>query len=67
MPRTIDRNEVQRLLGQGAQLVDVLPQKEFGDSHLRGAINIPLQSLNAAATDQLSKDRPLIVYCFDYQ
>lgn len=46
MPRVIDRDEVQRLMDHGAQLIDVLPKKEYAESHLPGAINISLQSLN---------------------
>ena len=67
MPRTIDRNEVQRLMNQGAQLIDVLPKKEYGESHLPQAINVSLQSLDAAAATRLPKEKPVIVYCYDYQ
>jgi rhodanese-related sulfurtransferase len=42
MPNPIDRHEVQRLLDeQHAQLVEVLPEAEFEDEHLPGAINVP--------------------------
>ena len=67
MPRTIDRNEVQRLMNQGAQLIDVLPKKEYGESHLPQAINVTLQSLDEEAAGQLQRDKPVIVYCYDYQ
>ncbi|MBI1886182.1 MAG: rhodanese-like domain-containing protein [Chloroflexi bacterium] len=67
MPVAIDRNEVQRLLDEGAQLVEVLPEQEYGDEHLPGAINIPLKKLDAETTAGLDKDRPVIVYCSDYQ
>ena len=67
MPRVIDRDEVQRLMDHGAQLIDVLPKKEYAESHLPGAINIPLQSLNEKTVAQLRKDCSVIVYCYDYQ
>jgi rhodanese-related sulfurtransferase len=67
MPRVIDRDEVQRLMDQGAQLIDVLPKKEYTETHLPGAINIPLQSLGEKTVTQLRSDKPLIVYCYDYQ
>ena len=67
MPRVIDRDEVQRLMDQGAQLIDVLPKKEYTETHLPGAINIPLQSLDEKTVTQLRSDKPLIVYCYDYQ
>lgn len=55
------------LLGEGAQLVDVLPREEYEDEHLPGAISIPLKELNRQATAQLKRDAPVIVYCHDYQ
>ena len=47
MPTPIDRDQVQRVLAEGAQLVEVLPQEEFEEEHLPGAINIPLKTLDA--------------------
>jgi rhodanese-related sulfurtransferase len=43
MPTAIFRDEVGRLLEEGAQLVEVLPSKEYEEEHLPGAINIPLK------------------------
>jgi rhodanese-related sulfurtransferase len=34
--------------------------------HLPGAINIPLKQLDAYSAAQLDKQRPVIVYCWDY-
>ncbi len=62
MPTNIDRDDVQRLLGEGAQLVEVLPPTEYEEKHLRGAINIPLKSLDRETTAALDRDRPVIVY-----
>jgi rhodanese-related sulfurtransferase len=67
MPTQIDRDEVQRLLAQGADLVEVLPSDEFEEEHLPGAINIPLKELDRETTRQLEQQRPVIVYCHDYQ
>ena len=67
MPTSIDLDEVQRLLEQGAQLVDVLPPQEYHDQHLPGAVNIPLKELNAKTVVRLRRDQPVIVYCYDYQ
>lgn len=67
MPIEIHRNEVRRLVAEGAQLVDVLPAREYEDEHLPGAINIPLKTLDRQTTAQLRRDRPVIVYCHDYQ
>jgi len=67
MPTPIDREHVQRLLAGGAQLVEVLPNAEYEDEHLPGAINIPLKTLDRETTRQLDRGRPVIVYCNDYQ
>jgi rhodanese-related sulfurtransferase len=67
MPTPIDRDGVQRLLSQGAQLVEVLPEAEYEEEHLPGAINIPLKTLDAETTRRLERERPVIVYCNDYQ
>ena len=68
MPTPIDRKEVQRLLAdEDGQLVEVLPPDEYEDEHLPGAINIPLKTLDPETTRRLERERPVIVYCHDYQ
>ena len=67
MPGSLARDEVRRLLEQGAQLVDVLPRQEYEEEHLPGAINIPLKELDRESAAQLKRDAPVIVYCHDYQ
>jgi len=68
MPASIDRDQVRRLIAEeGAQLVEVLPAKEFGEKHIVGAVNIPLKELDQRASRELDRDRPVIVYCNDYQ
>jgi rhodanese-related sulfurtransferase len=67
LPTAVDREQVQELIAQGAQLIEVLPAPEYGDEHLPGAINIPLKQLNRETTRQLKRDQPMIVYCHDYQ
>jgi len=65
MPTEIARHEVQRLLGQGAQLVDVMGRKDFEGSHILGAVNIPLRKLAAEAPNRLESNRAVVVYCHD--
>jgi len=66
MPDSVARKEVRRLLGEGAQLVDVLPSEEYAESHLPGAINIPLKELNRETAERLRRDESVITYCHDY-
>lgn len=67
MPQVIDRDEVQRLLQDGAQLVEVLPNEEYDREHIRDAVNIPLEDFSSESLSQLNPDKPVIVYCWDYQ
>ena len=66
MPTTIFRDGVRELLEEGAQLVDVLPSEEYGESHLPGAINIPLKELDRETTAGLDHEAPVSAYCHDY-
>ncbi|MGH7823993.1 MAG: rhodanese-like domain-containing protein [Candidatus Binatia bacterium] len=67
MAENVNRDEVQTLVHNGAQLVEVLGSKQFEEAHLPGAINIPLWELDRATTAELSKTRPVVVYCNDFQ
>jgi rhodanese-related sulfurtransferase len=55
------------MANEGAQIVDVLPRDEYEESHLPGAINIPLRNLDREGAAGLERDAPVIVYCHDYQ
>ena len=63
----VDRDGVRQLVAQGAQLVDVLAAEEYAEGHLPGAISLPLKQLNAETARRLDHQRPVIVYCHDYQ
>jgi len=65
MPREIDRHEVQRLVAAGAQLVDVMPTAEWEESHIAGAVHLPLKTLVERAPEDLDAARAVIVYCYD--
>jgi rhodanese-related sulfurtransferase len=68
MPTSIDRDEVQRLIAEeDAQLVEVLPASDYEKEHISGATNIPLKELDERAPRELERERPVIVYCNDYQ
>jgi rhodanese-related sulfurtransferase len=61
----ITPEDVQRLTADGAVLIDTLPEGEYAEEHLVGAVNIPLRKLDRQTTAHLAKDAPLIVYCYD--
>lgn len=66
MPKELFRQEVQRLLEQGAQIVEVLESRQYERMHLPGAINIPLWDIEEEAPRQLRRDEPIVVYCNDF-
>jgi rhodanese-related sulfurtransferase len=65
MARQIDLAELERLLAQGAQLAEALPEEEYEDGHLPGAISLPLKQLSPERATVLDRGQPVIVYCWD--
>jgi rhodanese-related sulfurtransferase len=67
MPRQVDRDEVRRLAGDGAHVVDALSERAYRELHIAGALSRPLGELDRKAADELSRDGlPIVVYCNDY-
>jgi rhodanese-related sulfurtransferase len=64
MPVAIEREELQKLTGRGAQLAEVLPAEDYEWAHLPGAVSAPLKELDGQV-GQLDRSRPVIVYCHD--
>lgn len=50
------------LLANGAVIVDVRTKAEYQGGHIKGSINIPLQSLQTGM-GKLKKDKPVITCC----
>jgi phage shock protein E len=67
MSTDVDRFQLQRMVKEGAQLVDVLLAREYVEEHLPGAISLPLKKLDRSTSAQLDRGRPVILYCADYQ
>ena len=60
---SINRTDLLHLLeDDGVQLVDVLPEAEYERSHIPGALNIPLKTLDADSTRHLDRAKPVVVY-----
>jgi rhodanese-related sulfurtransferase len=66
MADRVDITGLRSLLDGGAQLVEVLPEEDYRELHLPGAVNIPLKELDAETTAGLEKSNPVVVYCWDY-
>lgn len=63
MPNVIGREELDRLVADGAQLVEVLPPHAYQHGHLPDAINLPLKSFDPDTIATLDPDRAVVVYC----
>jgi rhodanese-related sulfurtransferase len=66
MAERIEHAELQRLIDDGAQVVEVLPEPEYRELHLPDAVSIPLKELDAETTADLDRRNPVVVYCWDY-
>ncbi len=54
--------DFKELLERGAVIVDVRTPAEFNSGHIKGAINLPLQTLTSNM-GKLKKDKPVITCC----
>jgi rhodanese-related sulfurtransferase len=63
--RSVDLKTMRDPIARRAQLVEVLPEAEYRDEHLPGAINVPLKRLDGVAAGRLNRGRPVLAYCWD--
>ena len=54
--------KLQKLLKDGAQLIDVRSIMEFNQGALNGAINLPINSIQHN-TDSIDQSKPVLLYC----
>lgn len=47
----------------GAIIVDVRTPEEFKQKHIKGAINIPIDTIMKRGITTISKDKELVLYC----
>ena len=60
--REVSREEAQKLVEDGAQLIDVRADHEWEAGRIAGAKHLPLAEL-AERTGELDRDRPVVLYC----
>ncbi len=65
MPRTIGRDRVRELLDQGAQIVEVLEERQYRAAHLPGAVRLAPRDLTRERAAELDPDRAVVLYCYD--
>ncbi|HEX3174561.1 MAG TPA: rhodanese-like domain-containing protein [Solirubrobacterales bacterium] len=60
--REVSRDEAQKLLDEGAQLVDVRADHEWDAGRIAGAKHLPLDEL-VGRSSEIDKEKPVVVYC----
>lgn len=65
MPSNASTEDVQRLLREGALLIDALPEDAYAEEHIEGAINLPIGKIDRQSVAGFDRERPVIVYCWD--
>jgi rhodanese-related sulfurtransferase len=61
-PKEVSREEAQRLIDDGAQLIDVRVDHEWEVGRIAGASHLPLDEL-AQRAGEIDRDRPVVLYC----
>jgi rhodanese-related sulfurtransferase len=60
--KEVSRDEAQKLIEEGAQIVDVRVDHEWEAGRIAGAVHLPLAEL-AERAGEIDKDRPVLLYC----
>ncbi len=61
----VDAWKARELLAAGVPVIDVLPASIYGQEHLPGAVNIPLETFEPSQLAPYDTGAPMLVYCFD--
>jgi len=60
--KEVTREQAQKLIEEGAQLIDVRVGHEWEAGRIAGATHLPLAEL-AERAGEIDKDRPVVLYC----
>jgi rhodanese-related sulfurtransferase len=60
--KEVSREQAQKLIDDGAQLIDVRVDHEWEVGRIAGATHLPLAEL-AERAGEIDKDRPVVLYC----
>ncbi len=58
----VSRDEAQKLIEDGAQVIDVRTDHEWDVGRIAGATHLPLDEL-AQRAGEIDKERPVLLYC----
>jgi phage shock protein E len=54
---------VEKIILEGAKIVDVRTPEEYAEGNYKGSVNIPLSDIPRRLNDFGDKKKPIIVYC----
>lgn len=54
---------IKKLVSEGALLIDVRSPQEYRSTHLKQAINVPINEIDNHLKDLGQKDQKIVVYC----
>lgn len=57
------KDDFKQLVQQGATIIDVRTPAEFQSGHPKGAVNIPLQTIESKIKDIKKMKQPILVCC----
>jgi rhodanese-related sulfurtransferase len=60
--REVSRDEAQKLIDEGAQVIDVRADHEWEAGRIAGATHLPLDEL-AQRAGEIDQERPVLLYC----
>jgi rhodanese-related sulfurtransferase len=60
--KEVSRDEAQKLIDDGAQVIDVRADHEWEAGRIAGATHLPLDEL-AQRAGEIDKERPVLLYC----
>ena len=60
---SVSPDEAKAMVAQGARLIDVRTPREFAQSRIPGAVNVPFEQLSMRIAELGPRDGELIVYC----
>jgi rhodanese-related sulfurtransferase len=60
--KEVSRDEAEKLIEEGAQLVDVRAQHEWDAGRIAGAAHVPLAELSQRASE-IDRERLVVLYC----
>ncbi|MFB3881614.1 MAG: rhodanese-like domain-containing protein [Armatimonadota bacterium] len=69
MPNTLTREQLKAMIDAKERftLVDVRFAESYEAEHLPGAINMPVNEIEALAPGRIALDEPIVVYCATFE